>query len=170
MGEILHEDWSIMERVIVSGGFDPIHSGHIDLFKEAYKALGIGREIIVIVNNDNWLMKKKGFVFMPEEERLQIVNAIKYVAGAILSFHSPDDNDMSVARELDAIAYCNPNTKYIFANGGDRKEGCIPTAEEEICKKLGIEMLYNIGGEKTQSSSELVKKASGSCRTILEAK
>ncbi len=139
-----------LQRVVtVSGGFDPVHVGHIKMFKEA-KALG--DVLVVILNNDNWLMKKKGFVFMPEKERLEIVNALSMVDKAILTKHEEDDSDVSVSRELKII---RPD---FFANGGDRKNiNDIP--EAQICKKLGINMVFNIGsGGKIQSSSELVGK------------
>lgn len=131
-------------KVVVSGGFDPLHIGHIKLFKEA-KRLG---RLIVIVNNDNWVKKKKGYVFMPEKEREKIVKSVRYVDETILSRHKFDTDDMSVCNELRAI---KPN---MFANGGDRKKDDIP--EYELCKELGIETIFNIGGKKMQSSNRLV--------------
>jgi cytidyltransferase-like protein len=137
--------------VAVSGGFDPIHIGHVAMIEEAAKY----GDLVVIVNNDNWIRAKKGKEpFMPEEERLIIVQSIKGVKNAFLTFHGKNPTDMSVAAEL---AYLKPN---IFCNGGDRKEGCIPSREECICSSLNIKMLYGVGGEKIQSSSELVDKAS----------
>ncbi|MGE5297888.1 MAG: adenylyltransferase/cytidyltransferase family protein [Acidobacteriaceae bacterium] len=134
--------------VAVSGGFDPIHIGHVRMLKEA-KALG--DELVVIVNNDNWLKKKKGYAFMPEKERLEIIRNIKWVDRAVLTSHKRDPKDMSVVAELIKI---KPD---IFANGGDRKKGNVP--EADICRKLGIKMVYNIGhGGKVQSSSWLVGK------------
>jgi len=140
-----------MKTVAISGGFDPIHIGHIEMMKEAKD---LGDKLIVIVNNDNWLIKKKGFAFMPEKERLYIVNAIRYVDEVILTSHSENTTDMSVCEELEKI---KPD---IFANGGDRKPDGDPVPEVELCKKLGIQMVYNIGKSgKIQSSSDLVKKA-----------
>jgi cytidyltransferase-like protein len=140
------------KRVAVSGGFDPLHIGHVELMEEA-KALGDW--LVVIVNNDNWLKLKKGFAFMPEGERKAIIEALRCVNEVVLTSHTPQDTDMSVCRELEKI---KPD---IFANGGDRKPDGDPVPEVEICKKLGIEMVYNIGKSgKIQSSSWLIKKAS----------
>jgi D-beta-D-heptose 7-phosphate kinase/D-beta-D-heptose 1-phosphate adenosyltransferase len=133
--------------VCISGGFDPIHIGHIRMIKEA----AIYGTLCVILNNDNWLKKKKGYVFMNEEERKEILEAIKGVSGVFVSFHEPDCEDMTVCRELNLI---NP---HIFANGGDRHEKSTP--EKELCEKLGIKMVYNVGGSKIQSSSKLIKQA-----------
>ncbi|MFZ1075693.1 MAG: adenylyltransferase/cytidyltransferase family protein [Minisyncoccia bacterium] len=137
------------KTVVVSGGFDPIHIGHIRMMQEAR---ALGDRLVVILNNDNWLTTKKGFVFMPEAERAEIIGAFDFVDEVVLSTHGEDDIDRSVCRELDAI---RPD---IFANGGDRRnEDEIP--ESAVCKKHGIEMLFNIGfGGKVQSSSWLTGK------------
>lgn len=132
--------------VAVSGGFDPVHSGHIKLFKEAKK---LGDELVVILNNDNWLKKKKGFVFMREEERKIVIESIKWVDRVIISDHASNPKDMSVGKELEKLV---PD---IFANGGDRKFSNIP--EVDVCKRLGIKMIFNVGGGKIQSSSWLLK-------------
>lgn len=140
-----------MRTVAVSGGFDPIHIGHIEMMQEA-KALG--NKLVVIVNNDNWLKAKKGFVFMPEKERVDIIKAIRYVDEVVLTKHETNPSDMSVCQALEEI---RPD---IFANGGDRKPDGDPVPEVELCNKLGIKLVYNIGKSgKIQSSSELVKKA-----------
>ncbi len=140
-----------MKVVAVSGGFDPIHIGHVEMMQEA-KALG--DKLVVIVNNDNWLKLKKGFAFMPESERIAIVKAIRYVDEVVLTKHEPNSADMSVCQSLEEI---KPD---IFANGGDRKPDGDPVPEVELCNRLGIELVYNIGKSgKIQSSSELVKKA-----------
>lgn len=135
---------------MVSGGFDPLHIGHIQLLK---KAKSLGNNLIVVINNDNWLKAKKGFVFMPEKERKAIIEAVKWVDKVMLTGHKKNPKDMSVCEELKKI---KPD---IFANGGDRHAGNIP--EYAVCEKLGIKMVFNIGGGKAQSSSELVHKALG---------
>ncbi|MDD4996110.1 MAG: adenylyltransferase/cytidyltransferase family protein [Patescibacteria group bacterium] len=136
--------------VAVSGGFDPLHIGHIDMINEAKM---LGDELVVILNNDNWLKKKKGYVFMPQAERKEILKALRLVDRVILTKHKPDDIDKSVCCELKKL---RPN---IFANGGDRKPDGDPVPEVELCKRLGIKMIYNIGKRgKIQSSSWLVKK------------
>ena len=145
-----------MTKVAISGGFDPLHLGHAFLIKEA----AMYGDVVVILNNNDWLMAKKGFVFMDELERQGILICMKGVVEVLRTFHEPNPKDMSVARELRIL---RPD---IFCQGGDRKEGCIPTIEEEVCKELGIQIIYNVGGEKIQSSSELAK----GCRQILEGK
>ncbi len=134
--------------VAVSGGFDPVHIGHIRLFREAR---ALGDKLVVILNNDNWLKKKKGYVFMPEQERKEILEAIRYVDEVVITNHPPDPDDMSVCQELRQI---KPD---IFANGGDRKEDNVP--EVKVCGEIGCLMEFNVGqGGKVQSSSWLVNK------------
>lgn len=137
--------------VAISGGFDPIHVGHVRMIRAA-KALG--DYLVVIMNNDNWLKSKKGYVFMPQKERQELLEAIAGVDKVVISSHHKTPKDMSVVKEIIKI---KPN---IFANGGDRKLDNIP--EVITCRKLGIKMVFNVGhGGKIQSSSWLVKKASG---------
>ena len=139
-----------MKVVVISGGFDPIHIGHVEMMQEAKD---LGDKLVVIVNNDNWLKKKKGFAFMSERERLAIIEAIRYVDEAILTAHPENPTDMSVCKELEQL---KPD---IFANGGDRKPDGDPIPEVELCNRLGIELIYNVGKSgKIQSSSELVKR------------
>lgn len=142
--------------VAVSGGFDPLHVGHLRLFEEAKK---LGTHLVVILNNDHWLCKKKGFVFMPEHEREMIIRALKMVDDVVITDHAPDDSDPSVCRTLSQLK------PHIFANAGDRKEpGDIP--ETLVCKEHGIGMhffsfddLHYKNGAKKHSSSTLVKQA-----------
>ena len=147
-----------MTKVLVSGGFDPIHIGHVNLFREA-KALG--DYLIVLANSDNWLMAKKGFVFMKQEERKAIIEAIRWVDEVQITSHKQNPADMSITEDLKRI---KPD---IFANGGDRDKKDADTAssslnpEQALCQQLGIKMVFNVGGGKLQSSSELVKKAKG---------
>jgi D-beta-D-heptose 7-phosphate kinase/D-beta-D-heptose 1-phosphate adenosyltransferase len=137
--------------VMVSGGFDPIHIGHVRMFQEAKR---LGDELVVVLNNDNWLKFKKGFVFMGEEDRKEIIEAIEGVDRVFITGHKKNTKDISICRELELI---HP---HIFANGGDRKPEGDPVPEVELCKKLGIKIVYNVGrGGKVRSSSELVKKA-----------
>ena len=139
-----------MKSVAISGGFDPLHIGHLRLLKEAKN---LGDKLIVILNNDNWLIAKKGFIFMPATERKEVLLAMQAVDEVIITNHPKNPSDMSVCAELEQI---KPD---IFANGGDRKADNIP--EYNLCEKLGIEMVFNVGGGKAQSSSELVHKALG---------
>jgi len=129
------------DTIAISGGFDPIHIGHIRMIQEA----ATYGNLIVILNSDQWLIRKKGYKFMPFEERKEILYAIKGVTKVILA----DDTDGTVCNTLAEI---KPN---YFANGGDRVKTNTP--EIILCKELNIQMLWNVGGGKIQSSSELTK-------------
>ena len=127
--------------VAVSGGFDPVHVGHVRMILEAAE---VG-DVIVIANSDEWLMRKKGYVFMPWEERAEILASIR----GVLKVVPVDDSDGTVC---EALRRENPT---FFANGGDRKTDNTP--EMVVCSELGIGLLWEVGGGKIQSSSELVK-------------
>lgn len=129
------------KTVAVSGGFDPIHIGHVRMILEAAE-MG---DVIVIANSDEWLMRKKGFVFMPWEERAEILSSIR----GVLRVVRVDDSDGTVC---EALRREKPD---FFANGGDRKTNNTP--EMEVCETLGIGLLWEVGGGKIQSSSDLVK-------------
>lgn len=134
--------------VAVSGGFDPVHIGHVRLFEEARR---LGTKLVVILNNDHWLMKKKGFVFMPEHERMEVISALRAVDAVVLTKHGGDSIDMSVCAELRELR------PHVFANGGDRKFDNVP--EVVACNEIGCEMVFNVGyGGKVQSSSWLTAK------------
>ncbi len=138
--------------VMVSGGFDPIHIGHVRMMQEAKK---LGDKLVVVINNDNWLKLKKGYSFMPEKERKEIVEAIGCVDKVVITGHSKNTKDISVCEELRKIK------PHIFANGGDRKPDGDPVPEVAVCRELGIEIIYNIGhGGKIRSSSDLLKEYS----------
>jgi len=133
--------------VAVSGGFDPIHIGHVRMFQEAKK---LGDELVVILNNDNWLKTKKGAVFMSREERKEIIEALVCVNRVVLTEHPENPSDMSVCRELRTLK------PHIFCNGGDRHRRNIP--EVATCKSIDCKMVFNIGrGGKIQSSSWLLE-------------
>src|SRR3989344_6589464 len=120
------------------------------MFEEAKK---LGDELVVLLNNDNWLKLKKGYVFMPENERKEIIEAFKAVNRVILTSHEENTEDISISKDLLAIR------PHIFAKGGDRHVGNIPTPEVLVCEEIGCEIINDIGfGGKVQSSSELVKK------------
>jgi len=126
-------------KIAVSGYFDPIHVGHLEYLK---MAKSLGDILVVIVNNNHQCVLKKGKFFMDENDRLEIVKAIKYVDEVVLSV----DKDKTVCKSLELI---RPN---IFANGGDRSTDEVP--ETSVCKKYKIEMVDGLG-EKIRSSSSL---------------
>lgn len=129
--------------IMVSGGFDPVHVGHLRMFDEAKK---LGTKLIVVLNCDAWLARKKGKAFMPQDERAELIAGFSCVDEVFIL--ESDRNDVA-----EAIEKFRP---HIFANGGDRKaEKDIP--EAAICKKLGVKMVFNVGGGKVRSSSELLK-------------
>jgi D-beta-D-heptose 7-phosphate kinase/D-beta-D-heptose 1-phosphate adenosyltransferase len=147
--------------VAVSGGFDPLHIGHVRMFKAARK---LGDKLVVILNNDNWLKSKKGFVFMPQKERMEIIKEFPFVDRVVLTSHKSDDPQdayhRSVSRDLKRLKPA------VFANGGDRdkKNAEDPNSslycDIQTCRELGIKMVYNVGrGGKVQSSSWMIKDA-----------
>ena len=129
--------------VLVSGGFDPVHAGHIRMIRAAAQY----GDVIVIANSDEWLYRKKGFIFMEFERRIEILNAIK---GVIL-VDSVDDTDGTVC---EAIRRLKPT---YFANGGER--GRSNTPEQNVCEELGVKLLWGIGGEEELVNSlDLARK------------
>jgi len=129
-----------IKTVVVSGYFDPLHVGHIELLE---KAKALGDWLIVIVNNDKQAELKKGKSFMSEEDRVKIISSLKAVDQAFLAI----DKDGSVCESLRQL---NPD---VFANGGDRLNDEIP--EAKICEELDIEIIDGLG-QKIRSSSEIV--------------
>ena len=105
------------KTVMVSGGFDPLHIGHVRYIQEAKK---LGDRLVVVLNNDNWFKVKGKPVFMSDKERKEIIEALKCVDEVVISSHSADTNDISVCQEILKI---RPD---IFANGGDRFADNIP--------------------------------------------
>src|SRR5882724_5329778 len=112
------------------------------MFREARK---LGDKLVVILNNDNWLKDKKGFAFMPEKERKEVIESFPFVDKVVLTDHKKSDKDNSVVRTLRKVKPA------IFANGGDRnmkdaKDKASPlNADQEFCVKNGIELVYNVG-------------------------
>ena len=132
--------------VIVSGGFDPLHSGHIAYLQAAAK---LGDRLVVGVNSDAWLITKKGRFFMPLKERLAVVKAIGCVDHA-MSF---DDSDGSACSLIKAVRVMYPDDTIIFANGGDRTKDNIPEMKE-----TGIEFVFGVGGDNKLNSSSWILK------------
>ncbi len=144
----MKENWT-KNVIILSGGFDPVHKGHLRMFREASN---LGHQVIVGLNSDEWLTRKKGEPLMKFEERKEIIEGCKYV-NQVLSFDDKDDTANDLIKKVNEL-YENKNVKLYFANGGDRKKGNVP--EKTMCKYLGVTMLWGMGGGKIQSSSWLI--------------
>ncbi len=135
--------------VVVSGYFNPLHIGHLRML-EAARALG--DEVVVIVNNDRQQLLKKGKIILPEDERCEIVRAIRHVDEVVLAA----DDDPTVRATLEQLAAAYAGKRIIFANGGDRESSKV-VPETEVCQAHGIEMIFDLGGsEKIQSSSNIL--------------
>ena len=136
-----------MKVVLVTGGFDPLHSGHIKYF-EAAKELG---DILVVgINSDEWLTRKKGRPFMPFDERLKIIDSLEMVDD-VMSFEDVDDTANHAIFKL--MCTTGSGHDIIFANGGDRKQGCVP---EETVYSDQIKFVYGVGGEDKVNSSSWI--------------
>jgi|TARA_B110000438_G_C15686375_1_gene594729 D-beta-D-heptose 7-phosphate kinase/D-beta-D-heptose 1-phosphate adenosyltransferase len=135
--------------VLISGGFDPVHSGHIKLIFEASKY----GDVVVLLNSDQWLCNKKGREFLPFNERQIIMSAIKNVID-VISFNDLDKTCIDGIKKA-IKKYSKQNI--LFANGGDRNNNTTP--ENDFCKKNDIKTIWGIGGEnKSNSSSWILKK------------
>ena len=148
---MIKENW-INNVIIVSGGFDPVHKGHIRMFREA---ANLGAQVVVGLNSDEWLTRKKGKPFMKWDERAEILESCKFIT-QVISFDDSDDTASEAIRNVyDMFDYQNKDYKIYFANGGDRGKGNVP--ELDICRDLNVTMLWGIGGGKIQSSSWLTE-------------
>ena len=136
--------------ILVSGGFDPIHSGHINLIEDASKY----GDVVVLLNSDTWLIQKKGKEFMPYEERKIILSALKYVID-VISF---DDSDKTCVDGIKKAIEKYPNQKIKFANGGDRSKNTSPLNEKAYCEQNKVEVLWGIGGNNKANSSSWILK------------
>jgi len=136
-----------MKKIIIAtGGFDPVHSGHIAYLKEARK---LGDSLIVGVNSDEWLQRKKGKEFMPWNERFTIISALEDI-DQVISF---DDSDGSAKDAIIQVKSMFPHDKIIFANGGDRTKTNIPEMSLEY---ENLEFVFGVGGEHKMNSSSWI--------------
>lgn len=142
-----------MKIVIVSGFFNPLHGGHLDMIEGAAR---MGDRLIVIVNNDVQQVQKKDKIILSEDNRARLMQALRDVDEVVISI----DQDPTVIKTLEIIAKNYPNDELIFANGGDRdSEKVIP--ETDICRKYGIKMIFNAGGTEKADSSTRINQALG---------
>jgi cytidyltransferase-like protein len=134
----------INQVVLVTGGFDPLHSGHLNYLNAASQ---LGRMLVVGVNSDAWLTRKKGRAFMPSNERIAILQNLKMVDHCILF----NDDDDTAIEAINNVKMMYPNSEIIFANGGDRTSNNIP---EMVVKD--IKFAFGVGGENKANSSSWI--------------
>jgi D-beta-D-heptose 7-phosphate kinase/D-beta-D-heptose 1-phosphate adenosyltransferase len=143
----LRESLQISGCVATSGGFDPMHVGHLRCLQESAKISRLNHlPLVVIVNGDGFLRRKKDFAFMPEAERLEIIAGVRGVDYVV----PWDDGGQTVTGALEIL---RPT---FFTKGGDR-DSAANVPEFDLCDRIGCEVLFGVGGGKIQSSSDLVK-------------
>ena len=134
--------------IILSGGFDHIHKGHVRMFKEA----SLNGMVVAGLNSDQWLIRKKGKFFMPFVERKEILESIRYI-DLVKSFDDSDDTACSLINKINNEY--SENYNIFFGNGGDRTNQTTP--EIKFCNDNNIDLIWGLGGGKIQSSSDLLK-------------
>jgi len=133
-----------MKIVLVTGGFDPLHSGHIAYFKAAKQ---LGNLLVVGINSDDWLTRKKGRAFMPAHERKAIIENI-YQVHKVIEFDDTDNSAIDAIRKVKAMF---PRDHIVFANGGDRTKDNIPEMVFD-----DVEFIFGVGGEDKKNSSSWI--------------
>ena len=135
-----------MKIVLVTGGFDPLHSGHLAYFQEAR---ALGDKLVVGVNSDAWLTRKKGRPFLPLKERINIIQSLRMVDHCVLY----DDSDGSSCQAITNVRAMYPSDEIIFANGGDRTNENIP---EMAVKDDNLKFVFGVGGFNKDNSSSWI--------------
>lgn len=137
-----------MKIVLATGGFDPLHSGHVNYFIEASK---LGDKLIVGLNSDEWLTRKKGRAFMPISERISVISNLRVVDEA-MPFNDDTNNSVNCIHDL---LQKYPNDEIIFVNGGDRNHSNVP--EQEVFNdNPRVSFVFGVGGEHKQNSSRWI--------------
>lgn len=142
-----------MKIAFISGYFNPLHGGHLDLIEGA---AALGDRLVVIVNNDKQQLLKKGKIILDENNRVRLMKALRDVDEVMLSV----DEDPPVINTVEKLAQKYPNDELIFAQGGDRDSDKV-NPETEVCKKYGIKVVYGIGGTTKADSSTRINQALG---------
>jgi cytidyltransferase-like protein len=142
-----------MKTIIVSGFFNPLHGGHLDMIEAAAV---MGDRLVVIVNNDVQQVMKKDKIILTEENRARVLGALRVVDEVFIAV----DQDATVTKTLGLIAQKYAGDELVFANGGDRdSEKAIP--EGDVCRQYGIEMVFGVGGTRKADSSTRINQALG---------
>ncbi len=137
-----------MKIVLATGGFDPVHSGHIDYFNESAK---LGDRLVIGLNSDAWLKRKKGRAFMPIDERKSVIGNLK-VVDEVMEFNDDTNNSIDCIRQL-LIKY--PQSTIIFVNGGDRTSTNVPEIHE-FKNESRVLFVFGVGGEHKKNSSSWI--------------
>ena len=136
-----------MKNIIVSGFFNPLHGGHMDMIEAAAK---MGDKLTVIVNNDVQQIQKKDKIILDQDNRMRLMRALRDVDEVILSI----DTDPTIVKTLEMVAKKYPDDELVFANGGDRDSTAV-VPETDVCQQYGIEMRFDAGEGKPDSSTRI---------------
>ena len=142
-----------MKTIIVSGYFNPLHGGHLDMIEDAANR---GDKLIVIVNNDKQQILKKGKIILDEANRTRLMKSLRQVDEVVLSI----DDDATIVKTLEMVANKYPDDELVFANGGDRSTNKV-VPEADICKKYNISMIFDAGGTEKSDSSTRINQETG---------
>jgi cytidyltransferase-like protein len=136
--------------LILSGGFDPLHVGHVRMIQQARDLAAL---VVVGVNSDAWLERNRSAVHMPFEERREVVASIRGVTSAV----GFEDQDNTARGLIKMVHTMSPGAKIAFGNGGNRTALNVP--EVDLCRELGVDLVWGLGGQRVGASSELVYRS-----------